>query len=130
MQLLILSDIHANWPALRAVLAAEPDADEILCLGDLLDYGPEPLRCVEWAIDHVPPRRLLQGNHDWAVGWDEDPKCSPPYRHLAEVTRKHCLRVLTEGLRSFLCELWPQRSFSVDGASCFACHAVPSDPLF
>jgi predicted phosphodiesterase len=130
MKLLIISDIHANWPALRAVLEAEPDVGEILCLGDLVDYGPEPRRCVEWALAHVAPMRLLQGNHDWAVGWDEDPRCSAPYRHLAEVTRKHCLRVFTEGLRSFLCELWPQRSLSLGNANGVACHAVPSDPRF
>jgi protein phosphatase len=112
------------------VLEAEPDADEILCLGDLIDYGPEPLRCVQWAIEHVPVTRSIQGNHDWAVGWDEDPRCSPPYRHLAEVTRKYCLRVLTEGLRTFLCELWPQRSLTVDGKSCVACHAAPSGARF
>ena len=50
MKLLIISDIHANWPALLAVLHAEPDIREILCLGDLVDYGPQPLRCVEWSI--------------------------------------------------------------------------------
>lgn len=130
MKLLIISDIHANWPALHAVLEAESDADEILCLGDLVDYGPEPLRCVEWAIAHVPVTRLIQGNHDWAVGWDEDPRCSSAYRHLAEVTRKHCLRIFTEGQLSILSELWPQRPLLFDGAICVACHAVPSDPRF
>jgi putative phosphoesterase len=130
MKLLIISDIHGNWPALRAVLAAETSIDEILCLGDLVAYGPEPLRCVTWAIEHVAVTRLIQGNHDWAVGWDEDPRCSPAYRHLALVTRKHCLRIFTEGLRTFLTELWPQRSFQLNGGTCVACHAVPSDPRF
>lgn len=130
MKLLIISDIHANWPALHAVLEAESDADEILCLGDLVDYGPEPLRCLNWALEHVPFTRLIQGNHDWAVGWNEDPRCSAAFRHLAAVTQKHCLRVLTEGRRSFLCELWPQRTLALDGRSCVACHAVPSDPRF
>jgi Calcineurin-like phosphoesterase len=41
MKCLILSDIHGNWPALQAVLAAEPAADQILCLGDLVNYGPQ-----------------------------------------------------------------------------------------
>jgi protein phosphatase len=36
MKILLLSDIHGNWPALQAVLAAEPDTDQILCLGDLV----------------------------------------------------------------------------------------------
>lgn len=44
MKLLVISDIHGNWAALQAVLKAEQDADRILCLGDLVDYGPEPGR--------------------------------------------------------------------------------------
>jgi predicted phosphodiesterase len=41
MKLLILSDIHSNWAALQSVLEAESDSDKILCLGDLVDYGPD-----------------------------------------------------------------------------------------
>ncbi|MGB9473897.1 MAG: metallophosphoesterase family protein [Candidatus Udaeobacter sp.] len=130
MKLLIISDIHANWPALRAVLHAEPDVREILCLGDLVDYGPQPLRCVEWAINHIPVRNLLQGNHDWAVAWEKDPHCSPPYRRLARVTQAHCLRIASKGLRGFLARLSPEHSFVLDGAACFACHAAPSSPRF
>jgi predicted phosphodiesterase len=130
MKLLIISDIHANWPALLAVLNAEPEVREILCLGDLVDYGPQPLRCVEWTINHVPVDRLIQGNHDWAVAWDKDPHCSPPYRRLARVTQAHCLRVFGKALRSFLAALSPQRSFTLDGAPCVACHALPSNPRF
>ena len=47
MKLLILSDIHGNWPALESVLDAEADAYQILCLGDLVDYGPEPTGPIE-----------------------------------------------------------------------------------
>ena len=39
MRILVLSDIHANWPALAAI--DEPH-DVCLCLGDLVDYGPDP----------------------------------------------------------------------------------------
>lgn len=130
MKLLLISDIHANWPALRAVLERESDADEILCLGDLVDYGPEPVRCVQWAADHLPPERVIQGNHDWAVGWDEDPLCSAAYRDLAEVTRKYSRTVLSGALRTFLCKLWPERALILDGRNCLACHALPSDPRF
>ncbi len=42
MKLLIVSDVHGNWPALQAVPAAEGNTDQILCLGGLLDYGPQP----------------------------------------------------------------------------------------
>ena len=39
MRILVVSDIHANWPALAAI--DEPH-DVCLCLGDLVDYGPDP----------------------------------------------------------------------------------------
>jgi len=130
MKLLILSDIHANWPALRAVLEAEPDAEQILCLGDLVDYGPQPVECVEWAIKHVPVAWLIQGNHDWGVGCNEDPRCSPPYRRLTEITQRHSLRLLNEESKKFLGELQPLRAFEIAGAKYVACHAAPSGPLF
>ncbi|MGO9467647.1 MAG: metallophosphoesterase, partial [Isosphaeraceae bacterium] len=37
MRILVVSDIHANWPALAAI---EQAFDVCLCLGDLVDYGP------------------------------------------------------------------------------------------
>lgn len=79
MKLLILSDIHGNWPARQAVLHAEPDADEILCLGDLVNYGPHPVECVRWDMQRPGLDWTIQGNHDRAVGRDEEPHCSGPY---------------------------------------------------
>ena len=49
MRILVISDIHGNWAALKAVLAAEPNTEQILCLGDLVNYGPQPAECVAWA---------------------------------------------------------------------------------
>lgn len=130
MKILIVSDIHGNMTALRAVLDAEPDIDEVICLGDLVDYGPQPLECVEWAKCCVPAGRLIQGNHDWGVARIEDPRASPPYRHLAKVTQEFCVSVLHAGLRSFLGTLSPSVSFAIGAAKVLACHAAPSDPLF
>ena len=39
MRILVVSDIHANWPALAAI---DEPYDVCLCLGDLVDYGPDP----------------------------------------------------------------------------------------
>lgn len=130
MKILILSDLHGNWPALQAVLAAEPGADQILCLGDLVNYGPQPAECVAWAMDRVPPDWLTQGNHDRAVGLDEDPHCSAPYRVLAAATQEISKRALTAGMKEFLAELQPLQRFQLDAAVCAACHAAPSDPLY
>ena len=65
MRFLILSDIHANWEALQAVLAdAEGGYDQILCLGDLVGYGADPNAVVEWARRAV--MIAVRGNHDKA----------------------------------------------------------------
>ncbi len=63
----IVSDVHSNMEALNAVLEdiAQQGVKEILCLGDVVGYGPEP----EEAIDLVERscRFCLSGNHDYAV---------------------------------------------------------------
>ena len=74
--------------ALQAVLRAERHVDHILCLADLVDYGPQPVECVKWAMKEAGNAWLLQGNHDRAVATGEDPRCSLPYRHLARVTQE------------------------------------------
>ena len=60
----IISDIHSNLDALDAVLA---DIDQwpcrgILCLGDIVGYGPEPAACVQRVMDRCAVSVL--GNHE------------------------------------------------------------------
>ncbi len=65
MRYLILSDIHSNWEGLEAVLAAAQGLyDRIICLGDLVGYGADPNRVVEWVRANVPV--VIRGNHDKA----------------------------------------------------------------
>ena len=130
MKMLIISDIHGNWTALQAVLAAEPDADQILCLGDLVNYGPQPAECVEWAMRTLTADWLIQGNHDRAVGRDEDPRCSIAYKPLAAATQEVSKRTLTPEMKQFLAGLQPLQRFKLDEVICVACHAVPSEPLY
>lgn len=67
MRYAILSDVHANESALRAVLAdaADARAEKIVCLGDVLGYGPDPVAALElvYRRAHV----CLAGNHDDAA---------------------------------------------------------------
>lgn len=63
MRYLILSDIHSNFEALRAVLiSAKGDYEEIVCCGDLVGYGPDPDLVTDWVRSNVP--RVVRGNHD------------------------------------------------------------------
>lgn len=128
--MLILSDVHGNWPALRAVLEAEPDADRILCLGDLVNFGPQPAECVAWAKELVPHAWMIQGNHDRAVAFNEDPLCSSAFAELAAATQPVGKRMLAPELKEFLAELQPSHRCEWKGAKCFACHAIPSEPLY
>ena len=130
MKILLISDVHGNWPALQAVLAAEPDIDQILCLGDLVNYGPQPAECVSWAMKTLTPDWLIQGNHDRGVALDEDPRSSAPYKALAAATQELSRRVLTPEMKQFLGGLQPLQRFKLDDAVCVACHAIPSDPLY
>ena len=62
----IISDIHGNVEALSAVLAdiRTQSIGEILCLGDIIGYGPNPKECVDLARRF---RVTVLGNHDEAA---------------------------------------------------------------
>ena len=64
MKVAVISDIHANWPALKAVLADLPAVDDVVCLGDVVGYGGDPVRCLDYVRDHA--WLALLGNHDLA----------------------------------------------------------------
>jgi diadenosine tetraphosphatase ApaH/serine/threonine PP2A family protein phosphatase len=64
MKFAIVSDIHANWQALEAVLADMPEVDEVLCLGDVVGYGGNPNQCLDLVRERHWP--TLVGNHDRA----------------------------------------------------------------
>lgn len=89
MRYLILSDIHSNWEALEAVLEDARGAyDEILCCGDLVGYGADPNRVVEWTRRNV--RVVVRGNHDKAaVGLEDLEWFNPVARSAALWTEQH-----------------------------------------
>lgn len=61
----ILSDIHGNVVALKAVLDDMGPVDAIVCAGDVVGYGPSPSSCVDTLRNRGIP--TVQGNHDRAV---------------------------------------------------------------
>ncbi len=67
MRVALLSDIHANEPALQTVLSdlAEEPVDLLVCVGDIVGYGPDPKACVELVRDQVDV--CIAGNHDREV---------------------------------------------------------------
>lgn len=65
----LISDIHSNLPALRAVLQdiEHQRVDRVYCLGDVVGYGPQPVECMQLVIDACSPEKMIAGNHDHAV---------------------------------------------------------------
>ncbi len=61
----IISDVHSNIEALDAALALTAAGDQLLCLGDIVGYGPNPNECVE-KIRGLATATVL-GNHDVAA---------------------------------------------------------------
>ncbi len=66
MRYAVISDIHGNLEALEAVLAhiQKRGIQEIVCLGDVIGYGPNPIECLVLVMENVEV--CLKGNHDEA----------------------------------------------------------------
>ena len=62
----IISDIHGNLAAFQAVLRdiEEQGAEQTLCLGDFVGYGPNPKECIDMAYGF---QMALMGNHEKAL---------------------------------------------------------------
>ena len=68
MKIAIISDIHGNDTALKAVFAhidAMGDVERIYCLGDVVGYGPAPETCIDLLRERC--ELTLMGNHDYAL---------------------------------------------------------------
>ncbi len=128
MKLLILSDVHGNWPALEAVLRAEPDRDAVAFCGDAVDYGPFPVECVRWLASHA--RYQVRGNHDNALAFDLDCRCMGAFREASLATRAWHRTLVTGRDREFLGGLPTLEWFEWDGQHFRMAHATPQGDLF
>lgn len=123
MRILVMSDIHANYTALEAVLKDAGEVDETWCLGDLVGYGPDPNAVVEEVLE-IKNLTCLMGNHDVALigrmsleTFNGDAKRSLEYHE----------KVLSASNRDFIKTL-PSKT-KVRGEATMA-HGSPRDPLW
>src|SRR5436309_11424621 len=82
MRILLLADIHANWPALQVIDAPH---DVCACLGDLVDYALEPAPCIDWVRRNT--HYSVRGNHDHGVAQDVRVAGRTGYKYLTGLTR-------------------------------------------
>jgi predicted phosphodiesterase len=126
MRTLILSDIHGNLAALEAV-ATDPH-DDVICLGDVVGYGPEPGACVAWVREHAAV--AVQGNHDRSAFDGSQPQCRRSFTELAEAVRDATRSQMGATEREYLGSLPPWRLFSCDRVRYLLVHATPRNPLY
>jgi putative phosphoesterase len=124
MRILLLADIHGNRAALDAI--HEPH-DVCLCLGDLVDYGPEPGPCVEWVRHNA--HATVRGNHDHGVAQNVAVQGAGGFRFLTAMTRPRTVAALTSTQRRFLADLPTSRMLTLDGKRFLLVHATPRDPM-
>ncbi|MEL4304224.1 metallophosphoesterase family protein [Methanococcoides sp. LMO-2] len=121
MKLLIISDIHGNKAALDAVLSVPHD--EVICLGDLVDYGPDPAECIELIKnEHIP---VIKGNHDNAVASRVDCGCGYKYKHLSTATREYTWDQLDDSHMEFLRGLTMYIEKDLAGKKMYFAHGSP-----
>jgi predicted phosphodiesterase len=110
MRYFILSDIHSNIEALEACVQRAKDAvyDAVLCCGDLVGYGPNPVEAIDGvrALNAV----TIRGNHDRvAAGLDEAEQFNPLARLAVYWTRA----MLPDDYREYLAAL-PQGPLEIN----------------
>src|SRR5438552_977115 len=129
MRVAIFSDIHANLPALDAVLAdiGRRQVDAVYCLGDLVGYAPFPNEVTDRVRREGFPTIL--GNYDEGVGFDRD-DCGCAYREPEEQRRGEQSLLWTRGHvtpenKAFLRSLKGEIRFEADGRRILLVHGSP-----
>jgi putative phosphoesterase len=124
MRILLLADIHANWPALQAI--QEPH-DVCLCLGDLVDYGVQPAPCIHWAKQHAT--HVVRGNHDHGVAQQVKLAGRTGFRYLTAATRPLMQQLVSAEDRRYLSTMPISRMVTLADIRFLLVHATPRDPL-
>jgi putative phosphoesterase len=125
----VITDIHANLPALEATLAAiEPlDVDAVFCGGDLVGYGPHPNEVCATIEGLAMP--TIYGNYDYAIGRDlEDCGCAYVDKHdraIGQLSVDWTLTHTTRRAKDFMCNLPFDLRFELAGKRVRLVHGSP-----
>jgi len=127
---LVISDIHGNADALRAVVERVGRWDALWVLGDLVDYGPEPHVVID-LVRELRPDIILMGNHDNAVAYNVDCRCAPELHDLSEYTRRQVsYRLLSSDQIAWLRGLPKVAERTAGSTKVYAVHGSPRNPLY
>jgi len=129
MRIAVIADLHANLPALQAVLddAAKIGCEAVYCVGDVVGRGPHPNEVVDELRRLAIPS--VQGNWDEAVGMDREQPGSAWASHEAEAAGLASLawtaERMTDENRAWLRNLPTTLRVGIEGRSLFFFHGSP-----
>lgn len=124
MRILLVADLHANWPAVQAV---QEQFDLAICLGDLVDYALEPAPCIDWVRHQC--RLAVRGNHDHGVAQNVLVNGKAGFKFLTGMTRPLSRQRLGPADLRYLAGLPLTIHTTIDEARFFLVHATPRDAM-
>lgn len=128
MKVAIVSDIHANWQALEAVMedVKNHDCEKVLCLGDIAMAGPQP----RMVIDFVRSQDnwvVIQGNTDKLIG-DFSREIVDNLKNVFPVMANALLDdvlILEDDKKEYLKNLPAQKELEIEGVKVLMVHGSP-----
>jgi predicted phosphodiesterase len=118
---LIVADLHANAEALRML----PDADVVLCAGDVAVYGPHPEETIAWLRSRGA--YCIRGDEDDAVAAGADHVVPEGLEAAATEMREWTRERLKSSDLAWLAALPPELELTIDGCRVALVHAYPGD---
>ena len=134
MRLVLLSDIHANVTAFKAVLTDISKMDQIdayAIIGDLVNYGPRPNEIIEMVKGLDKPLLVnIWGNHEYSIfGGSLDRFATDRGRSVLQYTNS----ILTEDSRAYLDKKMNHQGYetcSIEGKHVLFIHGNLDDPYW
>jgi predicted phosphodiesterase len=128
MKLAVFSDIHGSATALDAVLddIARTSVDQLVCLGDCIQGGPQPGQVVARLRGLGCP--VVMGNADsWLFtgAWSSDDRSTDERRRMLEDVRSWTVSRLSAADRAFIQAFSPTVALDVGGRSFLGYHGSP-----
>ena len=122
MRIGVISDVHGNRFALESVLRNldELAIDRLICLGDVVGYGPDPAACLDLIFEREPI--MVIGNHEEAL---LDPIIATRFRDAAREAIDWTRRRLRLERPDLIQRLAEQPGMEYIGAAVMCVHDSP-----
>ena len=127
MKIGLISDIHANLPALESVFNAGrgQSIDRWLCMGDIVSYYYWPSECIELLIQNSV--ECIVGNHDEMLTNASNVGFSLEYTRKYGSGGNLALKSLSKSQFNWLNSLPQKLELNINGSSVLMCHGSPWD---